>query len=239
MEAQTKVLKEILVQSSKTEELTKRPYGKPDYVLLGKDLNASYGNLLTTLPGKVPGLVVRQDPSGRTLVYMSRAAGSSISNPQEVLVLVNDVFVGGTPSETLGAINPSTIETIEVKTGVNVLYGSAGGSGIVSIYTKKGAETGVVHEDQSVLTVPGYFRPRVFPAPDYSGPKKESDPVDFRSLIYWNPTVNTSAASGTASVSFYASDLAGKYRVEVEGVTEKGQPIHAKYLISIEGKKGN
>ena len=153
--------------------------------------------------------------------------------------MINDVFVGGTPAETLGTLNPATVESIEVKTGVNVLYGGQGGSGIVSIYTKKGAEAGVVHEDQSTLTVPGYFRPRVFPTPDYSTSKKESDQLDYRSLIYWNPTFNTSAPSGTATVSFYASDLAGQYRVEVEGVTETGKPVHAKYLISIEGKKEN
>jgi hypothetical protein len=237
MSAQTKLLKEIQVRSTKTDEATKRPYGKPDYIIKGKDLNTSYGNLLTTLPGKVPGLVVRQDPNGGTVVYVSRASGSSIGNPKEVQVLINDVFVGGSPAEILSSINPSAIETVEVKTGINSLYGSAGGSGIVSIYLKIEIEAGAVHSDQSILTVPGYFRPRVFPTPDYSKSRKEDDPIDYRSLIYWNPSINTNPKSGTASVSFYASDLIGQYRVDVEGVTQKGEPLHAKYIILVESKK--
>src|SRR6185369_11724238 len=114
-EAQTRMLKEVEVQSTKIDETTKRPYGKPDYVILAKDLNKGYGNLLTTLPGKVPGLVVGPDANGMTTVMINRASSNSTGAKREVQVMINDVFVGGTPAETLGAINPATVESIEVK----------------------------------------------------------------------------------------------------------------------------
>lgn len=229
--SQTKLLKEILVKSTKIDEATKRPYGKPDYVITAKDINTSYGNLLTTLPGKVPGLVVRQDPNGATLVYIARA--NSIETPSEVTVLVNDVFVGGSPAEILGSINPSTVESVEVKTGINVLYGVAGGNGIVSVYTKKDSEGGVIHDDPASLIVPGYSKPRIFPLPDNSKSKRESDLADYRSLIYWNASVRTNSKTGDAVLSFYATDLTGPYRVEIKGVTSKGEPLQSEYLISV------
>jgi hypothetical protein len=234
MSANTRMLKEVMVKGSKTDAVTKRPYGKADYILTAKDFNTSYGNLLQALPGKVPGLVVRQAANADWVVYIQRAAANSM-NPQQVQVLVNDVFMGGTPADILANIAPATVETIEVKNTVNVLYGGQGGGGIVSIYTKKGAEDGVVHLDQSTIKVAGYNRPRVFPTVDYSVSKDESP--DYRSLIYWNPSINTNPETGIANVSFYASDLARQYRVKVEGVTESGEPLHKEFMISV--KKRN
>lgn len=44
----------------------------------------------------------------------------------------------------------------------------------------------------------------------------------------------TDHETGTANVTFYAADLQTKYRVVVEGVTSKGEPIHAEAYVTIE-----
>jgi hypothetical protein len=52
--------------------------------------------------------------------------------------------------------------------------------------------------------------------------------------LYWNPDVTTDEATGTARISFFASDLAGLYRVVVEGVTSDGRPVRAEIFLPIE-----
>jgi hypothetical protein len=236
-----RVLEEVVIKSNKVEEQydlsyrVKRPYGKPDFVLKAKDLNTSYGNLLLTLPGKIPGLIVREvtnDGEGtKWIVYLQREI--SISNPSEVLVTVNNAFVAGSPADILATINPNTVESIEVKKGVNVLYGSVGGNGILAIYTNDVAEQVREEKSISVLKVIGYSKARNFLSPYYDDKDTDKSQADYRSTLYWNPNVITDS-QGTATVSFFAADLPGRYRIEVEGVTEHGEPIRSVYFVEVE-----
>ena len=249
-----KMLKEVEIKASRiveeftTEYRTKRPYGKPNYVLKAKDINAAYGNLLLTLSGKFPGLVVRQadnpgarDENGtgpRWVVYVQKAASGSLNYPPEVLVTVNDAVVGGTPAEILGAIDPATVESIELKTGVNVLYGSSSVGGVLSVYTKKGTteEEVKIKRDIPVIKVSGYSTPGRFSFPDYEDPKTNSAVTDYRSLLYWNPEIITDQKTGTASVFFFASDLPGRYRIVAEGVTQNGKPVRCVTFVEVDNR---
>lgn len=236
-----RMLKEVVIKSSKElEEHTldyriKRPYGKPDYILKKKDINASYGNLLLALQGRFPGLIVRQvnNPGEGTkwVVYLQRAI--SIALPAEVLVTVNDVITTGSPASILESINPNMVESVELKSGINVLYGSVGGNGILAVYTKNDFEEVEKRKNILLVSVPGYNRSRKFMAPDYGQPNADSDKVDYRSTIYWNPEVLTDEKKGIAMVSFFAADLPGKYKVVLEGVTYNGQPVRGIYFIDV------
>ncbi len=236
-----RMLQEVVIKSSKIEEQyqagyrLKRPYGKPDYVLKGKDINASYGNLLLTLPGKVPGLIVRQvnnDGEGtKWVVYLQRQM--SVANPAEVLVTINNAIVTGSPAKILEAIDPNMIESVEVKTGVNVLYGSVGGNGILAIYLKGEIDEVRSRKSLPTMKVLGYSHPHKFNAPDYSDPKIDIIKADYRSTLYWTPMVATDAKTGTATVSFHAADLPGRYRVVAEGVTQNGEPIRCVYFVEV------
>ena len=237
----TRLLQEVEIRSTKiTEEYKadfreKRSYGKPDHVLKAKDINASYGNLLLMLPGKIPGLNVRQvnneNEGTKWVVYLQR--GLSISNPREVLVTVNDAMVGGDPADILSSINPHDVESIELKSGINVLYGALGGNGILAIYTKIEFVKAKSTASLTVMKVPGYSHSRKFNAPDYENPQTDETKADYRSTLYWNPNVITDSKTGTATVSFFAADLLGKYRIIAEGVTEDGEPVRCVYFIEV------
>jgi hypothetical protein len=235
----TRLLKEVTVKSTKIVEPDyERPYGRPDYVIKSTDINTSYGNLLLTMQGKVPGLIVRQANNPREnfprwVVYLQRSATSSISNAQEVTVLVNNAVMGGTPGDVLGSIDPSTIESIEVTTRLNSLFGGLGCCGVINIFTKRGGSQNNEGENTPHLRIRGYARLRKFIAPDYSIVKPGEIGEDQRSLLYWNPTITTNSRSGAATASFFASDNEGQYRVIVEGVTEGGKPVHGEYLIKV------
>jgi hypothetical protein len=242
MPRDARMLSEVEIKASRlvveSTDRVRRPYGKPDYVLKPKDFNKGYGNLLLALPGKIPGLMVRESNNDkqetRWVVYLQRA--SSIANPPEVIVTINDNFVSGSPAQILSALDPNSIESIEVKKGVNVLYGSYGGGGIVSVYTKQGPEDNEekLPPNFQKLKIPGYSVTHQFHFPDYSDPELDASLPDFRSTIYWNPNIVTDPKTGTAEVSFYAADIPGGYRIVAEGITATGEPKRAEYFIQVE-----
>jgi hypothetical protein len=233
-----RMLEGVEVKASRIEEQqqkdyrVKRPFGQPDYVLTAKDINTSYGNLLFSLQGKIPGLIVRQTDGG-WVVYLQRSL--SISNPAEVLVTVNDNVVGGSPGTVLGSIDPNTVESIEVKKGVNVLYGSFGGNGILAVYTKQGADPDLnTTSNFQTIKIAGYSSSRKFKFPDYDNKDTDTKVADYRSTIYWNPNVVTNVQTGSATVSFFAADLPGTYRIVGEGILQNGEPVRCEYTVTIE-----
>jgi len=233
-----RLLQEVVVKGQKVlEEKDVRTNGKPDYVIKGKDINTSYGNLLFTLPGKFPGLIVRmagnEGQETRWVIYNLR--GLSLSGMSEVLITLNDVAISGDyPADIVAAMDPETISSIEYTSRINPIYGAQGAWGVLAIYTKVGPADDAKFQPIQAIKVPGYSRPNKFRSPDYSNDKIDMTKADFRSTLYWNPNVRTDSKTGKASVSFFGSDLSGKYHIVVEGVTEKGEPVRCEYYIDVD-----
>ncbi len=60
-------------------------------------------------------------------------------------------------------------------------------------------------------------------APQYETEQQVNSRVpDFRTLLYWTPDIKTDA-QGKGKLSFYTSDLPGKYAVVVQGITDEGE----------------
>ncbi len=217
-------------QAENVERLKTRTYGRADHTLTSAQLNVNAGNLLLALVGKVPGLIVNP---GQGTIYFSRALGTSFVNPVSPMVTINDVPMAGDAGTVLQSIDFNTIESIEFTNRLNVLYGSQGANGVISVYTKTGASIDKTDPNFQTIKLPGFAKTRRFQAPDYSDAKEDHTQTDFRSTIYWNPDVDTDG-SGRATVSFFAADLAGLYRVVVEGVTANGYPVRAQIYLNIE-----
>jgi hypothetical protein len=237
----SKLLNEVEIKASriKSEDTNSmdyrvtRPYGSPDYVLQAKDINTSYGNLLYAMQGRFPGLVVRLIDDGWK-IYTQRSVGNSLMFSKPILVTINDVAMSGEPADILSTINPNTVESIEVTTRVNVLYGSTGQSGVISIHTKQGLNPGrEITPDFIEVKVPGYSRTRAFAYPRYDEKETDTSKADYRATIYWNPQINCSSTTPTL-VSFFAADLAGKYRVTIEGISSSGECIREVLYLDVE-----
>jgi hypothetical protein len=241
----TRVLQEVEIKASKIQETDRvsRPYGRPDYVLTDKDLNTATGNLLNTILGKVSGMRYHDyvDASGRPRkrIAFSRTIGltgawASVTS-SEPLVTINDVPVGGRPAgEILEELDPNTVQSIEITKRINVLYGSQGVNGVIAIYTKTGVKSKANIGSAKYISVQGFSNPREFTFPDYNKQVKDNSTTDFRSIIYWDP--NLIVSESPATVSFFTSDLETTYRVVVEGVTEKNEPVRATYFIHAENE---
>jgi hypothetical protein len=233
------MLKAITVKDKRESDPSEsRPYGKPDYVVQAKDLVTASNNLFLILPGKIPGLVINEVNGTNGIEYfvrIGRASGLSVQGSSEPLVMVNDAPMSGRAGDILQRIDVATIETIEVFTGINVLFGGAGVNGIISIYTKKAIKES---KDQKrafqSIRLQGYSRPRFFSAPNYEDTYADHSQTDYRSTLYWSPMVKTNPTTGVASIEFFAADLQTRYRVLVEGVTQHNVPVRGEYYLTVE-----
>ncbi len=228
------MLKEVEVKSSKlaktepTEAV--RIYGSPDYVVTGDNIRSTVAgtNFLVGLQGKVPGLRVIQNADGVISVRVGRA--SSFSSSTEPVILVDGVLFPD--AQSISALSPSMVDRVEVVTRASPQYGSRGSNGVIAIYTKSGFSAQTPEPNYLSYKIPGYNKPRTFFSPDYSITNNSAIP-DFRTTIFWRPDLKTDER-GVATCRFYTADLATRYRIVVEGITEKGTPVRSVSYISVE-----
>lgn len=225
------LLKEVVVQSTSLAKpepnLQTLNYGNPDHTVKGDLVRFAGRNLLSGLKGRVPGLQVIEAQDG---ISIRLRGPKSLGGYSEPLILLD-----GTPlpdAESVTSIDPYTVDRVEIINRAVPLYGSRGAGGLIAIYTKKGID---FYSDgrKYVYKFPGYDKSNQFPAPDYGIANDRNSNPDFRTTIFWKPDLKTDA-QGNAAVSFYTADLATRYRIVVEGVTEKGKPVREVYYITVE-----
>ena len=104
-----------------------------------------------------------------------------------------------------------------------VFMGSAYFSGIMNWTTYKGDLGGYLLDPHStVVDYEGLSMQREFYDPVYPTPETTATHLpDFRNVLYWTPSVPM-GAGGKGALSFYTSDLPGKYIVIAEGLTADG-----------------
>ncbi len=230
----TIMLKEVEVKSSKLAKNDPnepvRIYGNPDYVVTGDNIRSTVAgtNFLVGLQGKVPGLRVIENADGAISVRVSRAG--SFASSTEPLILVDGVPFPD--ARSISALSASMVDRVEVITRASPQYGSRGSNGVIAIYTKSGFSAQIPEPNYLSYKIPGYNKPRSFYSPDYSANTNSSNP-DFRTTIFWKPDLKIDN-QGRGRVQFYSADLATRYRIVVEGVTEKGEPVRAVSYITVE-----
>jgi hypothetical protein len=68
---------------------------------------------------------------------------------------------------------------------------------------------------------------REFFSPVYETPQqRESSIPDTRNLLYWSPSVLIDN-KGIGDLNFYTSDITGKYKVVIQGITSDGVPCYS------------
>ena len=237
-----KLLKEVVVIGKTVKvdsivDIRSKLYSEPYHTVRGEDLLQG-SNPILSLQGKVPGLRVFEYRDEfnilRTTVCVRCLPGLSLSGHSysEPLILVDGVPFQN--SNDLVALPVSLIDRIEIVNRALPQYGSRGGSGLIAIYTKRGGITPKYLEPNfNTFWVKGYNSAKAFPMPDYGNPTDKYPTNDFRSTLYWNPNVKVDSAKGT-KLAFYTSDLPGRYRIVIEGLTPQGIPFKAEQFIIVE-----
>jgi hypothetical protein len=111
------------------------------------------------------------------------------------------------------------LETLQRK----VFMGGTYFPGIMNWTTYKGDLGGFILDPHStVVDYEGLALQREFYSPNYAMSEQlESHLPDFRNVLYWSPAVPIDG-TGKGRLSFYSSDLPGKYMVVVEGIAADG-----------------
>lgn len=122
-------------------------------------------------------------------------------------------------------LKPAEIITIKVVRTINKLnrFGTMGRSGIVLVQTK-GIDHKKLKSENTMLGVKGINKPMIFRIPSHSVSSDQRIP-DFRSTLYWNPSVATNS-KGEGLINFSASDDVGTFLIRIQGITSDGQPFN-------------
>jgi TonB-dependent SusC/RagA subfamily outer membrane receptor len=201
-----------------------RLYGFPDVSLeIQEEDMESYFNILDYLQGRVAGV----DVVGEEV----RIRGSQ-RNP---LLLVDgmEAFWSDMINIPMGDIDK--IEILK-SAGTTSIYGSRGGDGVIAILTKMGKgewEDSWQRQIHGRITpmIFGYHQERKFYSPKYEMENPYDAKPDKRPTLLWNPDVVVK--NGQASIEFYTSDDLARYRVFIEGVSNRGKICSATGLITV------
>ena len=136
------------------------------------------------------------------------------------------VLVDGVPVSDINNIiqfDPLKFNKIEI-VPKRYLLGDSVYSGIISYSTYNGDLSGFpLDRNAYILDYEGLQLHREFYSPIYDTRDQQTSRIpDLRNILYWSPDITTNA-SGECEVSFYTSDLPGRYTVIVQGITATGQ----------------
>jgi TonB-dependent SusC/RagA subfamily outer membrane receptor len=149
-----------------------------------------YINVIDLLRGRVAGVQVFGGMMDPTVVIRGAANFSGFVEP---LFLLDGMPVD---KSTILSISVMDVDRIDVLKGPSAaIYGSRGGGGVISVLTKQGNEDFDWNQEAApgiiTFTKQGYYTARSFYSPRYDLDLPENLRPDYRSTVYWNPTVIT------------------------------------------------
>jgi hypothetical protein len=228
--------------TSENHEMTDEslPFGKPFQSIAIDQKYSQYSNLAQLFRSRLPGtsmeneqLKIRGMNGIPIFIYdgVLLSPLNDLENPAIDKPLFDEIF---------STINVADIDRIELIRDVEVqIFGMDCSNGIVAIYgekpyTKPEIPT-VTFINEACL--PGYQTPSFFESPNYAQ-KEDSDLIDNRTTLYWNPNIKTNR-KGRAKISFYNSDQARNMQICVEGISHDGVPIFDLYEFGRNYSKSN
>ncbi|MVM28643.1 hypothetical protein GO755_01270 [Spirosoma sp. HMF4905] len=251
-----KMLQEVKVLGKKTVQY-ENSYAQPDVYLKGENLE-SYASVADAIAAKLPSFKLIYDqtnwfliwarasvPTSRDLTGSSnpgshtpsygggadKAGSSNLSSHEPNLYINNVLVVGETAGDRLMQLSPTLIDHIEVNGMITSNQGASGSAGLINVFTKRPAEAS--SKPLSFIKVRGFDRTSPFQSPNYERFPANASTSDYRSTLYWNPRITLPSGHTPVGLSFFTSDQSGMYRVIIEGVTSKGNPIHTEARLRV------
>ncbi|MBE0679483.1 MAG: hypothetical protein IH592_12040, partial [Bacteroidales bacterium] len=177
----------------------------------------------------VPGVTLREKRSGYEITVADPYYDVVYEQPPITFI---DGVVVSDPAVIAG-LDPDHVERIDVIRDRYVV-GDYIFFGLVNIITYDGDYSRVSLPDHAVRLPYRVTDPvRRFYSPDYSTLERRRDRTpDFRNTLFWEPSVARSG-DGKFRVEFWSSDVAGDYEINLQGVTDDGDPVSFRKVIKI------
>ncbi len=203
-------------------------YFAPSYRVVVSDMGMHGANDFMELLTNIPGIRIGRDAKD----FTSQGFEINLRGMKPSFYL-DDIKVDLAIARTVAQAD---IDFIDIRnTGHSSGAFTLEAQGVIAIYTKRGKGMQKRKKMPGSVTFqsPGFYNARSFYAPDYSKVDRSRIMRDTRSTLYWNPKINVYRFKET-EVTFYTSDEKGTYQIELEGITDKGIPIHTTSYIEVE-----
>jgi hypothetical protein len=207
-------------------------YGIPDKVY-NLDDYTRFQTMEEVLREYVEDVRVRKDGEHFNFKVRNRLFGTYFE--EDPLILLDGIPVGD--ANKIIALDPLKIRRIELVTH-NYFVGSSVFEGIINIKSYTG-ELGATQIDPNALVVEfdGIQQERAFYSPAYpSQEARENHLPDFRNVLFWSPRI-VPGAGGQSQLSFFSSDLKGRFAVVVQGISSNGLPGKAVSFFAVTDSK--
>ena len=207
-------------------------YGNPDRLYYLEDYTR-FQTMEEVMREFVEDVRVRKDGDHFTFKVRNRLFGTYFED--DPLILLDGIPISD--AGKIIALDPLKVKKIEVVMH-NYYVGSSVFEGIINVKSYSG-EMGATQIDPDALVVEyeGLQQQREFYSPSYSSrEEQDSHMPDFRNVLYWAPQVKT-GPDGKAQLSFYTSDLKGKFAVVTQGISSEGLPGNTVTLFEVTDSK--
>ncbi|RYF65596.1 MAG: hypothetical protein EOO39_24570 [Cytophagaceae bacterium] len=233
---QARLLNEVTVGAKKAVG-SQSLYGQPDVVFSGASLT-NFATVADALAAKLPLFKLVQDQANWYLVGVRASvpnsrdlAGADLSAHEPNLYIDNVLVVGETAGNRLMQLSPTLIDHIDVNGMITANQGANGANGLVTVYTRRATER--TAKPLPWVKVRGFDHPLAFRSPSYALATSLVSVTDDRSTLYWNPRITLTTQAVPLTFSFYTANQVGTYRIVVEGITDRGQPIHSESVLRV------
>ncbi|WP_245845832.1 carboxypeptidase-like regulatory domain-containing protein [Mucilaginibacter xinganensis] len=226
------ILKEVVIKDTRIKKtVTHKDYSslsslsqEPDHLITPNMLEGC-NNLLNCLKVAASGMIFENYN-----FYVMRDYNAGKRVPAQV-------FVKGMPVDVsyLENMTADGVESIEVflKDELGLVNSAYNSNGAIVVNMKKAPEGQKISlaqlrdmipaKNELTISPRGYIVKKSFYLPRYSGPRaQQTNQIDTRSTIYWNPNIVTDPVTGTVSFEFFNADGTGTYRAIVEGIDKDG-----------------
>lgn len=234
---QTRMLQTVNVKAKKRVTY-ENSYARPDVSIKGESIE-SYATIAEAIAAKLPSFRLVNDQATWYLIWARSSVpnskdlsgGGDLASHEPNLYINNVQVIGETAGNRMMQLSPTMIDHIEVNGMVTANQGANGSNGLINVFTKRTSERS--SKPLSVVNVRGFDHDVPFRSPAYDRPTTNTSTDDYRSTLYWNPLVRLRSTQPPVALFFFTSDQAGTFRVVIEGVTSKGDPIHSEAVLTV------
>ena len=173
------------------------------------------------------GRVKRNQDGTHSIMVRNQNINGEFTLP--ALLIVDGVVVQN--HDKLVFFDAERIESIGILRS-KYFFGPAIYQGVVVVETKDGDFPEVFRENhiKSKLVAKAQI-PKKYYSPNYNAEELNRIP-DYRTQLWWNPNIDFGDSAN--EISFYTSDLEGKFEINLQGFTKQGQPVSIIKTFSVE-----
>ncbi|MEA1888078.1 MAG: hypothetical protein U9N72_12805, partial [Bacteroidota bacterium] len=203
------------------DTLIYRFYGRPDLQVFLDDY-IDLPTMQEVFHELVPGVVLRREGEGATLLFTNEPGAERLSGPEAVFL---DGVIIDDPSFIAG-LDPDLIERIDVIKG-QYQISSMIINGIISISSFEGDMCGFDYPGAGLITSSTILeKEHKYNNFTYSDRLPQDSHIpDFRNTLYWNPELKPDD-EGLIEFTFYTSDFLSEYVITIQGLTGNYVPLY-------------